>query len=224
MAEAEARRALAEPVVEEADEAVDLLRGRGLVCPLAQLDERRLCLAAARRRMARVEVVLELPARGDVPRRRAVVDRRAALLLGVPGSDGPDADLHVERRRDAVARLEPAAGLVLPVRVHVDEARRDDEPGDVDDVAAREPPRRDRRDAPVADADVAHGVEAGRGSTTRPPVRTTSYVVLRPAQRPASGPHANAATNAATVSHRRPTPRRTAAVLVQPAREVKLPA
>src|SRR6185503_15515803 len=105
----------------ERDEAVDLRRARGVVGRRALADEPLLHLARARRRMAGVDVVLELAARGDVAGGGAVVDRRAALLRRVPRRDRPDSDLHVERRRDAVARLQPAARLLLAVRVQVDE-------------------------------------------------------------------------------------------------------
>ena len=115
----------------------------------------------------RAGAAVERAARDDVhashgPRcREAEVDRRTALRFArVRAIDGRAAGFELERGRDAVARLQPPSGKRLRVAVQVDEARRDDEPVDVD---RRRPVERvaDRGDAPAVDADVALPVEPG---------------------------------------------------------------
>ena len=93
--------------------------------------------------------------------REAEVDRRTPpLLAGVRAIDGRAAGFELERGRDAVARLQPPTRKRLRVAVQVDEARRDDEPADVD---RRRPLERvtNRGDAPTVDAHVASPVEPG---------------------------------------------------------------
>ena len=71
-------------------------------------------------------------ARVDVSDRRAVVEQRAALARRIPVVDRHGAALELERRRHAVPRLVAIALHRLPVRVRIDEARRDDEAADVE--------------------------------------------------------------------------------------------
>ena len=89
------------------------------------------------------------------------MDRRTPLRFArVRAIDRRAAGFELERGRDAVARLQPPAGKRLRVAVQVDEARRDDEPADVD---RRRPVERvaNRGDAATVDADVASSVEPG---------------------------------------------------------------
>ena len=66
-------------------------------------------------------------ARVDVADGRAVVEERLALARSIPVVHRHRAAFELERRRDAVARLELVAFEGLRVGVRVDEPRRDDE-------------------------------------------------------------------------------------------------
>ena len=105
------------------------------------------------------------------PRRReAVVDRPALPPDAVVrGRDRQRAGLELERGGDAVKRLHARRRQVLPVRVQVDEPRRDDEPARVEDGAPAERRRRDGRDTAVANAHRLDSVET-RLRVNDPPV------------------------------------------------------
>ncbi len=69
--------------------------------------------------------------------RRAVVQERLAVALAIPLVDRHRAAFQLERGGHAVARLKPVALERLRMRMGIDEAGRDDEPGDIDHASVR---------------------------------------------------------------------------------------
>ena len=154
--EPEADAALLEAARHELAEAGQLvLRRRAVEGAVAALAQRERPVRVG----ARHGAAQRAQPRPLVTHRHAVVDERRPAPARVPAADREGADLELERRRDAVLRLVAAAHRVLPVRVQVDEPRRHDEPGRVDDRPARQRRFRERRHRAVADADVPHGIE-----------------------------------------------------------------
>ncbi len=92
----------------------------------------------------------------------AEVDQRPAFALCVPRGDGVGAHLHFKRRRHAVARLETIVFGRLPVRMQIDESRRDDQSRGVDRRPAPERRRGNGGDLPAANTNVPHRVEIAR--------------------------------------------------------------
>ena len=88
---------------------------------------------------------------------------RPPLLLGVVVelTDREDARLQLEHRRHAVIGLHPVARDALAVAMGVDEARRDDQPRDVDHLLALERRGRDGHDPVAGDPHVENPVRVG---------------------------------------------------------------
>ncbi len=74
--------------------------------------------------------------RRDVSDRRAEVDERFAFALGVPGGHRGHADLHFKRRRYAIACFVTIVLVILPVRMQINKAGRDDQPFGVNHCAS----------------------------------------------------------------------------------------
>ncbi len=113
-------------------------------------------------RQQRAGIVEDGHARRHVAAGSAVVDQRVAFALRVPRGNGMRAYLEFERGSDAVAGLEAIILGGLPVRVEIDEARRDRQITRVDGGGPGERCGRNRRDLAGADADVTHGVQIRR--------------------------------------------------------------
>ena len=72
----------------------------------------------------------------DVADRSSIVDEPLACLRVIPGIDINCSTLEVKRRCHSVHRVSPIVFEVLPVRVQIDEARRDNQATRVDYGAA----------------------------------------------------------------------------------------
>ena len=77
-------------------------------------------------------------AHGNVSDADAVVDESSRLSIGVPSLDIRSADLELQRGGHTITRLKTIGLRRLSVRMKIDEAGSDDEPGGVDGRAARE--------------------------------------------------------------------------------------
>ena len=154
--EPEADAALREAAFHELAEAGQLVVGRraveGAVAALAQR-ERPVRVGARHGAAQRPQP------RPLVAHRHPVVDERRPAPARVPAPDREGANLELERRRHPVLRLVAAAHGILAVRVQVDEPRRHDEPGGVDDRPALQRRCGERGHRAVADPDMPHGVE-----------------------------------------------------------------
>ena len=110
---------------------------------------------------------------GEGPVGRGAVVEDAALLglAGIPGGDGHDAGLEVERGGDAVEGLHAVGRDRLAVGMQVDEARRDHQAGGVDDPfgLARDRSRARRYGRPAARHRRLASMPVA-GSMTRPPL------------------------------------------------------
>ncbi len=133
----------------------------------------------------------ECPARAHVADADTVIDEGAAVALGVPRRNRVGANLQLQRRRHAVVRVVPVALGVLSVRVEIDEPGRDDETGDREGLARRERLDGHRRNAAVADAHVAPGVQ-GCLRVEHAPAHENEIVLLALRARPASREHSRA--------------------------------
>ena len=71
----------------------------------------------------------------------------------------------LEARRHSVMGLQEMPDLILGVTVHIDEARRDDEPCGVDGPLGRDRFAVDVHDSSIGDADGEHFVDGCRGSS-----------------------------------------------------------
>ena len=91
----------------------------------------------------------------------AVIGELTAFALTVPAGYVPGAHLELEPRGDTVPDHESEGFLALPMDVQVNKARCNDEPGCVDHARSREHILANRLDVAIADAHVAHGVQAG---------------------------------------------------------------
>ena len=116
--------------------------------------------ADAGRQQPLAGIAQHLHARRDVADRHAVVDDLPALARRVPRGHVAGAHFELEGRGDAVAHHHPVRLFLLPVLVQIDEARRDDVAGRVDDAGTGERRFGDRLDRPAADADMPYSVEA----------------------------------------------------------------
>ncbi len=161
--EAEAEAPFFDPAHHERFQFRELLGGRRLVGVVGHLHETLAVFVGlvAERPASDVDVVEELRARGQMADRRAVMNDGLPFARGEPRGDGVDANLHLERGRDAVLRLEAVTDRVLTVRVEVDEAGRHDEPGSIHHDRSLERSFADRDDGAPFDAHVPHGVEPG---------------------------------------------------------------
>jgi len=83
-----------------------------------------------------------------------------ACLLLQELRDARHADLHFQRRRDAIEGLQAAARGILSMLMQIDEARRDDQAFDVEYAFAGKLLRRDARDPALGDAYIADGIDA----------------------------------------------------------------
>ena len=95
--------------------------------------------------------------------RAAVIEERASLTLRDEASDIRHTDLHLERRRHAVERLEPVAFGVLSVGVQIDETGRHDQAPGVDDTRACQRFSCDSCNRATGDANVHHPIHARFG-------------------------------------------------------------
>src|SRR5882762_10127355 len=95
--------------------------------------------------------------------RRAIVDQRVTFLVFQEPGDIGHADFHFQGRGYSVQRLDALAFYVLAVLVQIDESGSDDQAVAVNDTPPAQRFGRDADNLPVADADVAHGIEAGFG-------------------------------------------------------------
>jgi len=101
--------------------------------------------------------------RRHMTRRRAVVDDRPAFLHFQECRYIGHANLHLQRRRNAVKGLHPLAFDLLPVLVQIDKPRRHHQSGGLYHAPALQRLIGNTRDPAVTNADVAHGVKAGLG-------------------------------------------------------------
>src|ERR1700690_1813146 len=93
----------------------------------------------------------------------AVVNQRAPLFRLQELSDIWRADFQFERRGYTVERFHSLALYFLAVLVQVNESGSDHQPAGMDDTAPGQRVGRDANNLPVADANVAHCIEAGFG-------------------------------------------------------------
>ncbi len=91
------------------------------------------------------------------------MNQRVALFRFQELSDVGRADFQFERRGYAVERLHALALHLLAVLVQVNESGSDHQPAGMDDAASAQRLGRDADDLSVADADVAHSIQAGFG-------------------------------------------------------------
>ena len=91
--------------------------------------------------------------------RHTVVDERLIRALRIPRRDRIRADLQLQCRRHAIARQIFVVDRVLTVRVEIDEARRHNQPFDIDGIAGRGNSGGYGNDPPAFDAHCAYGVE-----------------------------------------------------------------
>ena len=99
---------------------------------------------------------------GDMADGGAEVERRFTLTGAIPRVDRIDADLEFEGGGDPVLGLELHVAGGLAVGMEIDEPRRHDLAGDVDDLGALERLGRDRGDLAGRDADAPNRVKTGR--------------------------------------------------------------